>query len=81
MGRNAYGVKGISLIKMTGGAMEVVHPHLERDSELLVVTANGFGKRTAFREYRTQGRGGKGVYTIRVLEKNGAVVVPGSPAR
>ena len=75
MGRNAYGVKGISLDKDDQViAMEVVHPHLERDSELLVVTANGFGKRTAFREYRTQGRGGKGVYTIRVLEKNGAVV-------
>ncbi|HZK24485.1 MAG TPA: DNA gyrase subunit A [Oscillospiraceae bacterium] len=75
MGRNAYGVRGISLGQDDQViALEVVHPQLERDSELLVVTENGFGKRTPFFEYRTQTRGGKGIYTIRVMDKKGAVI-------
>ncbi len=41
---------------------------------MLVVTENGFGKRTPFSEYRVQSRGGKGIYTIRVLDKNGPVM-------
>jgi DNA gyrase subunit A len=72
MGRGATGVKGIdledddevvSLEMLTGDA-----------SSLLTVCANGFGKRTDLGEYRGQGRGGKGVMTIKVSERNGAVV-------
>ncbi|MCR3921981.1 MAG: DNA gyrase subunit A [Firmicutes bacterium] len=75
MGRNAYGVRGISLAKGDEViALEVVHPQMERESELLVVTENGYGKRTTFSEYRVQTRGGKGIYTIRVMDKNGPVV-------
>ena len=75
MGRTARGVRGIFLKKKDRViAMEVVPPQLEKEAEFLVVTENGFGKRTPFHEYRAQTRGGKGVYTIRVLEKNGPVV-------
>jgi DNA gyrase subunit A len=55
-------------------ALEVVSPEQEREAELLVVTENGYGKRTPFVEYRAQTRGGKGIYTIRVLDKNGPVM-------
>ena len=61
MGRNASGVRGISLEE----GDEVVAMELDNDGtrEMLVVTENGFGKRTALEEYRLQTRGGKGVAT------------------
>jgi DNA gyrase subunit A len=74
MGRGARGVRGISL---SAGdrvmALEAIAAIGGQDKELLVVTENGFGKRTPLREYRTQARGGKGIYTIRLTEKNGPV--------
>lgn len=74
MGRNARGVRGISLAGQDRVmALETVPAQNRQDSELLVVTANGYGKRTPLEEYRAQTRGGKGIYTIRVLEKNGPV--------
>lgn len=75
MGRATRGVRGISLKKDDKVmALEVVSPEREREAELLVVTEHGFGKRTPFSEYRVQSRGGKGIYTIRVLDKNGPVM-------
>jgi DNA gyrase subunit A len=71
MGRAAVGVRGIDL--EDGDAvvgMEILHPQ----GTLLTVTENGFGKRTAIDEYRVQARGGKGVITLKVTEKTGAVV-------
>ena len=61
MGRNAGGVRGINL----EGDDEVVSMELDNDGtrEMLVVTENGFGKRTALDEYRVQTRGGKGIAT------------------
>ncbi len=61
MGRGAGGVRGISLEDDD----EVVSMELDSDGtrEMLVVTENGFGKRTALDEYRLQTRGGKGVAT------------------
>jgi DNA gyrase subunit A len=50
--------------------MEVVKP----DQTVLTVTAQGFGKRTAFKEYRLQSRGGKGIINIKVTGKNGEAV-------
>jgi DNA gyrase subunit A len=74
MGRGARGVRGITL---TGGdrvmAMETIAADGGQDSELLVVTENGFGKRTPLQEYRAQARGGKGIYTIRLTGKIGRV--------
>lgn len=74
MGRGARGVRGIDL--GAGDrvmALETVALQNEQDSEVLVITENGYGKRTPLKEYRAQARGGKGIYTIRLTEKNGPV--------
>ena len=47
---------------------------LKRDSEVLTVTEEGFGKRTPVTEYRNQKRGGKGIINIKVTNKTGKVV-------
>jgi DNA gyrase subunit A len=47
---------------------------LNEGASILTVTENGYGKRTATKEYRTQARGGKGILTIKTTEKNGPVV-------
>jgi DNA gyrase subunit A len=47
---------------------------VDPDKEVLIVTAKGYGKRTPMSEYRIQGRGGKGIKTLNVTEKNGPVV-------
>ncbi len=71
MGRSAYGVRGVRLV----GEDEVVSMAVvEEGATLLTVTENGFGKRTAFDEYRTSNRGGQGVITIDVNVRNGNVV-------
>ncbi|NLM51666.1 MAG: DNA gyrase subunit A [Firmicutes bacterium] len=75
MGRTAQGVRGIDLnAKDEVIAMEVIPADKEDEGELLVVTENGYGKRTPFSEYRLQKRGGKGIYTIKVMAKNGPLV-------
>lgn len=71
MGRSAHGVKGISLNK---GDEVVGMDTLKRDSEVLTVTEEGFGKRTPVTEYRNQKRGGKGIINIKVTNKTGKVV-------
>jgi DNA gyrase subunit A len=50
--------------------MEIV----EENDEILIVTKNGYGKRTPEKEYRIQSRGGKGIKTCNVTEKNGELV-------
>ena len=69
MGRTTSGVRGMSLGKddVIVGVAIVDND----DEEILVITENGFGKRTIVGEYRTQLRGGKGVKTLNVTEKNG----------
>jgi DNA gyrase subunit A len=71
MGRPATGVRGISLDKDDRVvALAVVDPN----ATLLVAGENGIGKRTAFDEYRTQSRGGKGIITMKTTDKTGRVV-------
>jgi len=70
-GRATIGVKGIDLEKDDDvESLEVVDPK----ATLLVITENGYGKRTSFDEYRVQHRGGKGLITIKCSERNGVVV-------
>jgi len=71
MGRNAAGVKGIEL----GDKEYVIGVSVvtEDRNEILVITEKGYGKRTIVDEYRLQQRGGKGVKTINVTEKNGVL--------
>lgn len=71
MGRTAYGVRGIKLAKGDRCIGMVV---VKRDSSLLVVTENGYGKRTSINDYRVTNRGGKGVINIKTSERNGEVV-------
>lgn len=73
MGRTAKGVKGITIDteeKDYVVAAEVIQP----DESLLVVTENGFGKRSKLEEYRKTSRGAKGVKTIKISERNGKVI-------
>lgn len=71
MGRNAAGVKGIDLTE--GEIVIGVTPLEDEQNEILAITEKGYGKRTIVDEYRLQGRGGKGVKTINVTDKNGAL--------
>ncbi len=71
IGRTATGVKGITLDKgdqVIG--MIIVRPH----QEVLVVSENGYGKRSSIDDYRTTNRGGKGVKTINITEKTGKLI-------
>ncbi len=71
MGRNAGGVRGITLEdKDYVVGMEIV----DKKATLLTVTEKGFGKRSEVDEYRITGRGGKGVTNVKVTDKNGEVV-------
>jgi len=69
MGRVASGVRGILISE----PVEVIGFTIVTDEEnqILVVTENGYGKRTVVSEYRQQNRGGKGVKTLNITEKNG----------
>jgi DNA gyrase subunit A len=76
MGRNATGVRGITLEK--GDAL-VAAAVVVRDATLLVASENGIGKRTPFDDnegpvYRIQSRGGKGIITMKTNEKTGSVI-------
>ena len=71
MGRTAAGVRGIFLEE---GEVAVGMEMVTMDQEILVVTENGFGKRTSIQEYRKTKRGGKGVKTLTITEKNGTLV-------
>jgi DNA gyrase subunit A len=68
MGRATEGVRGMSLRQSD----EVIAASLaENDADVLVVTRNGFGKRTPIRDYPVKGRGGLGVQTVKLTEARG----------
>lgn len=73
MGRTAAGIHGIRLKKNDEViSMDVTTEKcLPGKCYLLVVTENGFGKRTDLREYKIQGRGGSGILTARITSKTG----------
>ena len=70
MGRSASGVRGINLDGGILVGMEIVEP----DEYVLVITEKGYGKKTPVDEYRITNRGGKGVKTVNITEKNGSIV-------
>jgi DNA gyrase subunit A len=71
MGRDTSGVKGMNVTRGDNWVldMDVVQP----DTDLLVVTENGYGKRTDIEEYPVKGRGTMGVKTVGLTEKKGAL--------
>ncbi|OGY46340.1 MAG: DNA gyrase subunit A [Candidatus Buchananbacteria bacterium RIFCSPHIGHO2_01_FULL_44_11] len=75
MGRAAAGVRGIRLKKddkIVG--MDVVDQALSSVGQILVITENGYGKRSSLNSYKVQGRGGSGIKTAKVTSKTGRVV-------
>ncbi len=74
MGRNASGVRGISLQdEKTDEVIGMVAVD-DMESNILVVSENGYGKRSSLEDYRVTNRGGKGVKTISITEKTGHLV-------
>ncbi len=73
MGRNASGVRGITLATEQDEVIGMVSVNDDK-SEILVVSANGYGKRSSLEDYRATNRGGKGVKTISITEKTGELV-------
>ena len=67
MGRQAYGVIGIRLDE--GDYVVSMIASTNENDMVLSVTERGFGKRTAVEEYRTQGRGGKGIINVKTTDK------------
>jgi DNA gyrase subunit A len=73
MGRTAYGVKGITLEEGNEViGMETITP--DSTTSVLTVTEGGYGKRTPVGEYRIQGRGGKGIISVKTTERNGFAI-------
>ena len=73
MGRNASGVRGIRLANDADEVIGMVSVN-DMDSDILVVSENGYGKRSKLEDYRMTNRGGKGVKTISVTDKTGSLV-------
>jgi DNA gyrase subunit A len=73
IGRNAAGVKGISLAGQDDGVVGMVCVE-DSMSSILVVSEKGFGKRSVLAEYRITNRGGKGVKTLNITPKTGPLI-------
>ena len=85
MGRATSGIRAISLkkgdmvvgmdiIRISNNQLPITNKKEKTDLYLLVVTENGYGKRTDLKEYRIQGRGGSGIKTAKTTSKTGALV-------
>jgi len=73
MGRNASGVRGIRLADEKDEVVGMISVN-DFESDILVVSENGYGKRSSLEDYRITNRGGKGVKTISITEKTGKLV-------
>jgi DNA gyrase subunit A len=73
MGRNASGVRGIRLSNIKDEVIGLVC-FQNGDSDVLVVSENGYGKRSKLDDYRITNRGGKGVKTINITDKTGNLI-------
>ena len=74
MGRSASGVRGIRLANEKTDEVVGMIAVDDMDSDILVVSENGYGKRSSLEDYRITNRGGKGVKTISITEKTGNLV-------
>ncbi|WP_447985257.1 DNA gyrase subunit A [Nitrospira sp. Nam74] len=73
MGRTAHGVRGITLEEGNQViGMETITP--DSTTAILTITEGGYGKRTPVADYRIQGRGGKGIISVKTTERNGLAV-------
>ena len=73
VGRTSMGVRGIAL-EEGNEAVGMICIEPDSNQDVLVLSENGFGKRTDLEEYRVTNRGGKGVKTINITEKTGSLI-------
>ena len=73
MGRGASGVRGITLADEKDEVVGMIAVN-DMEANILVVSENGYGKRSSLEDYRITNRGGKGVKTISITEKTGKLV-------
>ena len=73
MGRNASGVKGVTLASPDDRVVGMICVNNDND-DILVVSEKGYGKRSSLAEYRETNRGGKGVKTISITDKTGHLI-------
>lgn len=73
MGRSASGVRGITLRDEQDEVVGMVSVN-DMESEILVVSEKGYGKRSSLEDYRITNRGGKGVKTLSITEKTGSLI-------
>ncbi len=73
MGRGASGVRGITLAQDSDEVIGMISVN-DMESDILVVSENGYGKRSSLEDYRLTNRGGKGVKTISITDKTGSLV-------
>ena len=74
MGRNSTGVRGINLETEDNEVVGMVVIDKPEEETILVVSENGYGKRSDVEDYRITNRGGKGVKTLEVTEKTGLLM-------
>ncbi len=75
MGRTAAGVIGMKLDKGDVIVASDKIPGGTKGAELLIMTSNGYGKKTKLSEYKVQKRGGSGIKTVKVTEKTGKLMI------
>ena len=73
MGRGASGVRGITLADAKDEVVGMIAVN-DMEANILVVSENGYGKRSSLEDYRITNRGGKGVKTISITDKTGKLV-------
>jgi DNA gyrase subunit A len=74
MGRNAAGVRGMKLKeKDIVVGMDII-PQDQKSSQLIILTENGYGKRSEIKHYKIQKRGGSGIRTVKVTPKTGQLI-------
>jgi DNA gyrase subunit A len=74
MGRGAGGVRAIKLSKADYIIGLGIVRHESKNSKILVISSNGYGKKTDIKEYKVQGRGGSGIKTAKVTNKTGKLI-------
>jgi len=74
MGRNAAGVRGVTLESAKDEVIGMICLEEESEDTVLVVSENGYGKRSLIDDYRVTNRGGKGVKTINITDKTGHLI-------
>jgi DNA gyrase subunit A len=74
MGRNASGVKAVTLSSEQDRVVGMICVKTEDEDDILVVSEKGYGKRSSLADYRETNRGGKGVKTISITDKTGNLI-------